>query len=302
MATPVDIYVASDDVSPVPLSEVAVALLDSSFQVAASAQTDENGHAGFVLPGGLYEVRLFKLGVVFGAPQSLLVQEPPVTTNKFDLVGTVLSSPPSLDPRICHCVGRFMDLSNRPVAGMTLRINQKAEAGFQTPKVVDGNLIAVEGAALRSDAEGFIAVDLLRGGEYYVAFAGEDDVVWNIKVPDRPLANLVDLIHPQPVSLEWDSTVAPGNAVSLTVNDTIVVPFSVLFSDFEKLSSGISRWVQLESSDPTVATVLYSGEMAAIHGAAPGTTTIVASVPKGLYPVRVPDYSLSGPPLTVTVS
>lgn len=302
MATPVDIFVSSTDVVPVPLAGVTVGVFDSGAAVAGMAATDADGKVSFLLPGATYEVRLFKLGTAFGAPKRILVEEPPVTTNKFDVSGSVLTFPPSLDPRICRCTGRFMDLANRPMLGAVLRVSQRAEAGFEAPKVVDGNLIAAEGASFKTDLNGIITADLLRGGEYYVMFSGESDAVWNIRVPDRASINLIDLIHPQPVSLRWDSTVAPGNAVSLAVNDTLIVPFSILFSDYEELSTGISRWVQLASSDTSIVTVALASEKAALRGVAPGTAQISASVPTGQYPVRVPDYAMTVPPLQVTIS
>ena len=101
--------------------------------------------------------------------------------------------------------------------------------------------------------EKFAAItDLFRGGEYFVTYSGNDDVVWNFKVPDRASANLIDLIHPQPVSLTWDSDVAPANALSMAPLVQVIVPITVLFSDDEELTQGVDKWLEISSSDESV--------------------------------------------------
>jgi hypothetical protein len=309
MTVPVDIFVTSDETLPAPIVGAVVTVLDPflNLNLMAQATTDANGQASMVLPGEadpgrIFEVRLFKVGVIFGSPKRVAVLEPATLPNRFDVTGTLTILPVATDPRVCRCTGRFLNFSNQPIAGATLRISSKAESGLEVPKLVDSNMVSSETMEFKTNSYGFVTVDLHRGGEYYVKFSGSDDRIWNIKVPDRSSVNLIDLIHPAPVRLDWDPTVAPGAAVSLNVDEALAVPLSLLFSDYEVMTAGLNSWMLLTSSDPTKVQVVLSQDCAYIRGIAAGTAQITASCPKGIAPVRVPDYAIASPPLTVTVT
>lgn len=309
MAVPVDIFVNSDDAAPLPLSGVVVSLFDlPSMALAASVSTDQDGQASFLVPGSvegkMYQVRSFKMGVIFGRPGNIVVMEPESVPNKFDLVGTRITTTVASDPNLCRCTGRFVDFSNKPMANRMVRLSAKAEYGYETPKVVDGNMVSAEAMEFHTDAQGFLVIDLFRGGEYWISFAGEDDAVWPLKVPDRSSANLIELIHPVPASLQWDSTVAPSNALTMTVGTTLDVPFSALFTSFETLSKGLSSWLDLFNSDEAVLALeqLDGGVSAArIRALSPGTATVTAT-PKERPPSRRPAPISLLPVLTVTVT
>lgn len=308
MAVPVDIYVKDNTPFTNPISGVFVSVLDpTTFAVVATALTDVTGRAAFSLPGAVspgtpYETRFFKLGVTFVNPKQIAVEEPAVTTNKFDMSGTLLALPAATDPRVCRCTGRFMSFSNTPIIGATVRLMAKAESGYQVPKVVDGNIISAEALALRTDADGFVSVDLIRGAQYYITFSGEDDVVWNICVPDMASANLIELIHPAPVLLTWDPTEAPLNAVSVAVGETKVIPFTLTYSDYEVMGKGSSRWVTFINSDDTFMDVGYSDGQVSITAKAVGSANVTTEMLPDLKPVRVPDYNVVAPPLVVTIT
>ena len=308
MPVPVDIYVNDDSPLPSPISGVFVSVLDpSTFAVIATATTDGTGRAAFsidgsVTPGTPYEVRFFKLGVRFANPMQILVEDPPVTTNKFDMSGTLLELPAATDPRVCRCTGRFMSFSNTPIAGATVRFMAKAESGYQVPKVVDGNLISAEAYATKTDADGYVSLDLLRGALYYITFSGEDDVVWNICVPDRASANLIELIHPAPVSLAWDPTEAPGNAVSVQVGETKFIPFLITYSDYEETGTGATKWLRFINPDDALMDVGYGDGNLVITGKAVGSGNITTEMLPDLKPVRVPEYNIYVPPLVVTIT
>jgi hypothetical protein len=309
MTVPVDIYLKDRSAYSTPIRGVVVSIVDpQTFMVLATGMTDITGRAAFLLPGSpmglgtMYEVRFFKLGVLFPNPQKIYVQEPVQTTNKFDMTGTLLLLPAATDPRVCRCTGRFMSLSNRPVVGATVRVMAKVETGFQTPKMVDGNLVSAEALAAQTDGDGFVSLDLIRGAEYYITFSGEDDTLWNIKVPNMPMMNLIDLIHPAPVMLKWNNAVAPTAAVTVVKGQYINVPFTLIYSDFEELAEGSSKWVRFMNSDDTKIEVSYNSGVVSVRGVAPGVANVQAELLPDLKPARVPDYSLSAYPLTVTVT
>lgn len=304
----VDIYVFDDTVLENPISGVVVNVYEpETFVQYATATTDADGRAAFTLdgaatPGEEYEVRAFKLGVLFQNPFAIEVLDPlgAGELNRFDLSGTLVTLDVATDPRLCRCTGRFMDQRNLPQANLMVRIMAKGE--FQAPKVVDGNMISETAMEFETDSDGRLVVDLLRDGEFYITFAGDDDTVWSIKIPDRSSVNLIDLIHPQPVSFTWDSDDAPGDAISLAAEATEEVALVVRFSDYQDVEEGLSSYITAESSDEDVATVVVSSTGVTVTGVSAGSATISLSVLDTFLPTMIPFPTLTGTDLTVTVT
>jgi hypothetical protein len=307
MAVPVDVYVLSDAQAADPIEGVIVSIFDpsASYAQVGQVQTDVNGRAAFLLPGltpaKVYEVRFYKMGVIFGGVAGILVLEPATFPNVFDVFGHVVVLDMATDPRLCRCTGRFLDFSNRAMVGGIVRIFTN-ESGFQVPRVVDGNLIAGESKTLTVDANGYVVVDLHRGGEYNITFSGELDVVWTIKVPDLPSANLVDLICPYPVSITWDPTAAPGDAVSFQVGFGLSIPLTVLFNTGEERTTGLPTWLLVSSSDEAIATAQLTDSSVVVTGISPGVALVLLECKPDSYPSRIPPPSILPVPLTVTVT
>lgn len=307
----VDIYIKDTSVSALPISGVVASIYDvTTLALLATATSDVTGKAAFSLsgavsPGTSYEVRFYKAGVLFANPVAIRVIEPTVTTNKFDVVGAVQALPVSIDPRICRCTGQFLDFGNRPMAGRVVRVMASMETGFQVPKLVDGNMVAPDSMEFRTDSNGKVSIDLYRSGEFYITFAGDDDTVWNFKVPDRSSANLIDLIHPQPVSITWDQTAAPGNAISVAVGQTKTIPFTSLFSNYEEIDTGLDKWFTALNSDDTLISAFFvrsSTDSVQVTGVAPGSAQVTWQLKSGLYPIMVPPRAVVAEPLVVTVT
>lgn len=321
MAVSVNIYVSDNELTPAPISGVVVAAFDpTTFTLMGQSTTDTNGQAVFLLPGDVapgksIEVRLFKLGVIFDNPMTIKVLEPvvPGTPNDFDIYATGMPGnlPVATDPRCCRCTGQFVDLTNTPIPNLAVRVMAQAESGTQIPKVVDSRMVAAEAMPFTTDANGRVSIDLVRGGSFWVTFAGEDEKVWPILVPNRSSANLIDLIHPQPVTLYYDGTVAPGNSVTVAVGSRVIVPFGLLFSDWEIIGQGLGGWATVMNSDPSIAGVGITNSpnptaelpgALAIDGLTPGVVTITATATQDHVPSRVPAYSIAAPTLIVTVT
>lgn len=328
MAVAVDIVVMDTELIPQPIAGVAINVYDTSGNLQGNSTTDSTGTAFFSLPGAAspggvtYEVRAFKLGVIFPAanPTQILVFDPlpSMTFNNFTLTGTLLTLEPSIDPTLCRCTGRLMDFGNQPVPHALVRVaaNTSMERrgrwtehegqGLQSPKIVNSNLISPDAKNYYTDENGFVKIDLFQTGQYWVTFSGESDASWNILVPARSSANLIDLLFPQPVSLTWDGTVAPGNAVTVEVGHMVAVPFYALFSDWEINPTDMGKWITFQESGtagvaglgfricPGLNDVYITGLM-------PGTVNVNASLLPNLMPYRVPAYSLSAPSLAITV-
>lgn len=307
MAVAVDVYVSSDEQAPAPISGAVVSVFDSAapYVQVGQAVTDVDGRAAFLLPGTTpakpYEVRLYKQGVIFAGIVGIEVLEPDTTPNVFDAYGTVVVRSVATDPRLCRCTGRFLDFSNRPMAGGIVRIFTN-ESGFQVPKVVDGNMIAGESKTLTVDANGYVVVDLHRGGEYNVTFSGELDTVWSFKVPDQSSANLIDLIHPFPVSITWDPTAAPGDAVSFQVGFGLSIPLTLLFNNGEERTTGLPSWLLVSSSDEAIATAQLTSSSVVVTGVSAGAAVVQLACKPDSFPNRIPSPTILPAPLSVTVT
>ena len=308
MAVAVGVYVKDDSLSAAPIDGVVVGVFDPvTFAAVAQGTTDVLGHASFLLPGSAspgteYELRFFKLGVFFANPVRILVLDPG-GPNSFEMVGTVTSDlPVATDPRLCRCTGRFLNYSGRPIANMSVRIfADQSEPAMTVPQIVDGNLVASQSMTFTTDKDGYLSVDLYRTGEYKFMYPGEEDKIWCITVPDRSSVNLIELIHPWPVSLTWDPTVAPGNAITIQSGQAVDVPFTALFSNFVTISRGLQQWLKFTNGDYTVMDVTVGQGVATISAKSPGTAQLTGENLPNLLPSRVPYYNTQVPPLSVTV-
>lgn len=308
-----NINITNDAVVPSPISGVTVQVLDiETAEFVAFGVSDPDGHCHLALPGDVppgrdYELRAYKTGVHFDQPFTITVLDPLPAgqTNDFNLVGSLVGQfGIPADPYLCRCVGRFVDFSNQPMRNLLVMINAPADPGLKVPKLIAGNAVASEAMRFRTDRNGFLAVDLPRGGQYRIVFAGESDVTWNFQVPDRHSANLLDLIHPQPILLAWDANVAPNNTLTLAAGQTVLVPATVTMSDFTVLTDDLTRFLVFSLENSTVADGGIGGNGVQVTAIAPGTTTVTAtlSTSSRLYPVRLPDYATVLPTLTIVVN
>lgn len=311
MAIAVNIFVKDTQPSPQPIEGVVVNVYDPvTLLLVAAGTSDSSGLVTLLLDGTdigtMYELRSFKSTVLFDNPKRIEVVDPLGSgqTNDFDISGTLTTLPVATDPSMCRCTGQFVDFSGRPIVGATVRILQIMESGFQSPKVLNSNMVSASSMTLQTDTNGKVSLDLIRKGQFNVSFSGEDEVVWNIIVPDRSSVNLIDLIHPQPVLFVWDSSDAPSNAVSVALEESKQIHFTVTFSDYEVLSKNLSKYLEFTNSDGTKAEVIYSdGEgIVTVRGVASGSCSVTVALKPEIRPFRIPDYSLTSSALAVTVT
>lgn len=339
MAVAVNVFVEDTEISPQPITGVVINVYDATtLAFITSGTSDSNGEASFLLPGSVtpgtnYELRFFKAGVIFQNPRTIAVLEPVSApdSNDFDVSGTLTTLPVATDPRMCRCTGQFINYAGQPVRNSLVRIvailgsggltkppdtplpppyiisplpaPPSVTTGFQVPKILDGKMVSVESMEFKTDTNGRVSMDLIRQGQYNVSFAGEEDHIWTICIPDRSSANLIELIHPEPKILTWDQTDAPGNAITVSIGETKLVHFSVLFSNHISYAKNLGHIIQFEHTDANTVDVSYmTGEGAvSIMGRTLGTTTILVSVLPEMTPARIPTYAISAVPLAVTV-
>jgi hypothetical protein len=257
-----------------------------------------------------YTIRLSKTGVAFdGAlgdeyktPQLIAIYSPPANSptgkNDFDVKGETFERPVATDPRLCRCSGFFKDASGRPLPNLDLFfINQ-----FR-PAVVDGNAVMGERLDARTDEDGYLELDLYRGGIYEVYVqsiqaATVDGEVFTreVHVPDQASANLIILLFPVVGEVVWTPAV-----VSLAAGDTLDLVPLVKGTDGRELTGTAIEDAVYEVEDPTIATIQVGADTIIVTGVLPGTTNLVVSR-KDQTVVIVPDPGITGSPLAITVT
>jgi hypothetical protein len=310
MTVPVDIHVqiTLDGVVFEDPQNVSLQVFDeTSSAFIAAGTSDVLGKVSLLLPGAVgegqgYEVRFFKRGVLFNNPYRILVRESG-PGEVFDVRGTPTTFAPPADPRICRCMGRFVDFSNRGLRKRLVRVFSNPDVYEKRPKVLDGQMIAVDVSEYWTNEEGWVVIDLIRGAELFLMFAGESDEVWNFRVPDLPFANLIELVHPRPLTLSWDPLIAPGNTLLMKKGEVLEVPTNVTFSDAYARATGFEKWLHLSQTGAAVAgaTLLDSGAVR-IQAFTAGTARISMNPSPLLRPYRLPDYTLQASTLEVTVT
>jgi hypothetical protein len=98
--------------------------------------------------------------------------------------------------------------------------------------------------------------------------------------------------------------VAPANQVSVPVGGFLFVPVTVFFSDYQSHLNGLDSIIEFTNTASEFADILFQSNIAQllIKGKQAGATTVTAAPRTGLFPKRLPDYSLSAPVLNVTVT
>jgi hypothetical protein len=292
----------TDSATQLPISGVAVAIYDATSVFVASGATDTLGYTYFDVAGSdvglMYQVRLYKADVMFGGPYPIRVIEPDgISTFSFSGITEPLFGVPR-DLLLCRCVGRFMNYMNAPVANALIRISAEVDLSKKMPKLVGRDFVASSAMTFHTDNEGYVVMDLVRGGEFFLMLAGEDDQLWSFKVPDLPNANLIDLLQVRPASVTYASptiTVVSGSAESIAT--------TVTWSDLVSRNGDVNSYVEFVSSNSSVAMAVFDvvGNLN-VFGYAPGTCTITARSLPNSFPRSVPTTQLVTTDLSVTVS
>lgn len=315
----VKIYVTDQDDEPIEGVLVRVYDAAGSAYITQNTTTLVSGDAvaEFTLDGDdpavEYTLRLSKGGVAFDSalgdqyatPQSIEVYSPaassPTGTNDFDVKGETFSLPVATDARLCRASGYFKDATGRALANLDITLINDFK-----PALVDGYAVLGSKVELRTDADGYVEVDLYRGGEYRALVqsiqAAEEDATGAIVfdremvVPDRASVNINDLMFPIIKEITWDPT-----SVSLAAGGTLDLVPTVVGTDYRTLEGVAHEDVQYEIADTDVATVSVEEEKLVITGVSTGETELTATRLDQTV-VAIPVTTITGSPLTVTVT
>lgn len=315
-AETVKIYCYDQQVVPVLVDGVLIRVYDEAGVVF---QTQD--YTGSVIPGAVeftltgtpdpsptvYTIRMSKLGVAFDgvlgdkskSPQKISIYSPPLTTNDFDVYGNVISQPVSSNPYLCRCGCRVFNQDTTAaddalaiVQSEYVPIGVSAAAGSL---MVTGRQSQIKATTYSGEA-GWIIVDLLREGIYWVTVEGLSDEPRRIHVPDRDGFDLVKLMFPI-----VERVVYTPSSLSLAVGETSVVTPVVTASDTRVLTGTAQDDVEYTSSDPTVAQVSVTETVLNITAIASGSATISASA-KDTSITFLPAAVITQTPITVTVA
>ncbi len=264
-------------------------------------------------PPAEYTIRMSKTGVGFdvalgaqyATPQLIEVWSPaassPTGTNDFDVKGETFTAPVATDSRLCRASGFFKDATGRALAWLDITLINDFK-----PAIVDGYAVLGSKVQLRTDIDGYVEVDLYRGGEYRAMIqsiqAAEADITGAIVfdrelvVPDRASVSLVDLFFPVVEAITWAPT-----TVALTAGDDLELVPVVVGSDYRTLEGTASEDVLYEITDTDVATVVVQADALVVTAVAAGTTELTATR-RDQTIIFVPVAEITGSPLTITVT
>lgn len=287
----VTITVLDDSPGSPPVPGVAVRIFDAAGSIFVTGGTTSSaGVFASMLPAGTYQARFFRQQFSVQQPQQLVVEADRV--NDFQVSGHAYRPPEATHPRLCRCSGFFLRPDGTPAAGHELHLHPIFD-----PLLFEGSAMMTSHLALSTDRQGYMSIDLVRGGRYSIAVEGMLDYHRVISVPDQPSANLPDLLFPvvARVVLEEEGPFA------LTVGTDYSVGVQVWLSDGSMLPDHAADHVRWSTNDPNVAVVLPAGGRLTLRGFKPGETELLATRTDRSI-VRIPDTPIEGVPLAITVT
>jgi hypothetical protein len=292
---PVELLVVDDTPSKSPVPAVVVRVFDErGVTFLTAGVTGEDGRAGLLLPApASYQARFYRFQTVFRQPQRLDISLGP-ETNAFVIVAHVFSPPEAVDPRLCRSSGFFRDLSGAPTTNVAFHIFPKSH-----PTLIDQSAVLPGRLHVRTDKNGYAEVDLVRFARYEIVVEGFEDLQRIIEVPDRPSANLPDLLFPVVSEVRFEPagpwSVGVGTTEELTVTPT------VLASDGRELVGTALEDVLWSTLHPSIAVVIPSNERLVLRGLQPGVTELVVSR-KDASVIQIPDRPIRGARVPIAVA
>ncbi len=299
----VDILVQDDEVTPQPVDGVTVRVYDSAGTTLITSGVTgavTPGRAEFTLDGDdpptEYQLRFSVNGGSIVSPQAIEVYSPPASAptgaNNFEIEASMFSLPPAVNARLCRCSGYVWGPNGRPRKGVDMHF-----IPCFNPLVVEDIGILGERVAVRSDEDGYVQVDLLRGGEYLATIETHENIQRHVVVPDRTSININHLLFPIVVDVDFTPT---GPWTVAADAELEIVPV-VTASDFRVLEGTGADDVQYATDDPDIADVTVAADKIVIRGIAAGTTTLrVTRQDESI--VYVPDPGIDGGVVTITVT
>jgi hypothetical protein len=287
---PVDVHVEDELGNPVP--DVLVKVYDEAGAVFfTQAITGTDGKASFLLETLIYSMRFYKFQVGFIQPLHFEVLAAP-ETNVFDVPAEPFELPLATDPRLCRCSGFFRDMTGAPSRWLDMHIIPEFD-----PILLEGAAIVTGERHIRTDENGYVQVDLIRGGNYWVNLEamGADYLRRLCQVPDAASANFPDMLFPRVGEVVFD----PAD-IAVAVDGVLEVTPTVYDSVGRPLV-GINSDVAWSIEDPSVASLSIGPDKLTVTGRAVGSTNILAErIDTSI--IVIPNTPIVGVPKSVVVT
>lgn len=288
----VDIYIKDTGLGSDPIPNVLVRVYSpDGVTFFTQAVTDVYGVASLLLEPASYQVRFYKQHVGFKNPLRVIVIDTAVTpgSNVFDVTADLVAPPTPTDVRLCTAFGYFRKPDGSPAANVDVHFIAKFK-----PIILEGDAVLTPQISARTDASGYMQVNLIRFGMYDVTVQGIDDTQRCVTVPNAPNVNLPDLLLPVVDRIVFD----PPGPYTVAADQELQVTPTIIASDGNEVSFDEVQW---SSSDSNVMAVLPAGGVLTLRGILAGTADIQA-VRANQTIVRIPDTPIVGVPLSVTVT
>lgn len=286
----VDVNVYDDTPLKGPIEGMLVRVFSTSGQFHTQDITDADGHVGFTLWTQDYDLRFYKFQVQVSQPQRITVSE--TVANEFEALGTVFQPPLANDSRLCRCSGFFRDITGAPEKNVDIHL-----LGGFNPILLEDSAVLSERRAVRTDEDGYVCVDLIRGACYEATVQGFEDTQRWVLVPDQPSASLPHMLFPIVSNVSLD----PAGPYALLVGGTLEVTPAVVTSSGVLLEGTAQQDVTWRSSDGAVFSVAVGATVLTLTGIGAGTAELEA-VRKDNSILHIPLTVIQGVPQGVTVT
>ena len=300
MAVDADFTVLDDLGDPVEGMVLQIYNLEGS-RLISSGQTDALGELTLSLDEDTrYQVRFYGKHILARADTTYIRVVTPPPANVWQFEATTFTPPVSPNPNMCRLWGFFVNPAGQRLRGTLLRIIPR-----QDPAVIydlHAHASGQNAIPLATDNDGFVQLDLPRGGNFSVVMGGYTDTIADFEVPDANSWNLVDVLFPTPVSL----TFAPAGPTALGVDDTEDYVPSLTLSDGRVLTLETeelaTEWVEFTSSDEDVMTVATVEGVVRVTAVAAGPAQLSATVLDTVAMPRVPAAVMAVTAVSVVVA
>lgn len=218
--------------------------------------------------------------------------------NASTITGTALTTPVAPTPNLCRISGYLRDVQGNPLKGWAITIRHI----YSPIADVSAVLFLRERVTVRSDAQGFVQFDLIRGSKVDIEIPNRLlDQVLHCTTPDADSVDLIDFLFPYVSAVEFVTTspqnVSVGDVISFGLKAVLSngveitldgASTSLTSSDenlllrtngfvFEAMGPG-SAVVDVESFDPASLLLQLQPD---------GTPNIIQSVPSATLPTGI---------------
>lgn len=258
-------------------------------------------------PAGTYEIRITPPAgslPTAGGRQSVTVSSGDPDPVVFDVLVDPSTVTPPTNPTLCRCFGYFRDPSGRPFVDATISFSEELLPQLTLEEGVSVGLLP-KTISVRTDADGYASVDLLRSAKYLAFISPMSNTTVSVVIPDLPTASLPDVLFAVVDRVEYrldGNVLLPTSGPNLTIpnGSTVELSLETVYRSGYR-TPGLRRVRLFVEDDNVVKVSLTAAGNLAIQAIAPGSAVVEVirseTQEKTIYPEPAPKGFI-----TVTVS